>query len=228
MPTAISEKYLSMGISLVEGYGMSETCATTVANPLGANVFGSIGLPVPQLDLRIADIKDLSRDVAIGEEGELWVKSDSCGIGYWKNTDSAKETFLDGGWVRTGDIVRMDVRGYIYICGRLKELIKVSAYSVFPAEVEEYMYSHPAIMECCAIGVPHESKGEEVKLFVVLKPDYAGKVTAQNIIDWAKGQMAHYKYPRYIEFRDSLPKGSTGKVMRKDLKAEEAARRANT
>ncbi len=112
----------------------------------------------------------------------------------------------------------MDEDGYLYICGRLKEMIKVSAYSVFPAEVEEYMYAHPAILECCAIGVPHETKGEEVKAFVVLKSDWQGKVSAQEIIDWAKDQMAHYKYPRFIEFRDSLPKGPTGKVARLQLK----------
>jgi acyl-CoA synthetase (AMP-forming)/AMP-acid ligase II len=179
------------------------------------------------MDLRIADVKDLSKDVGIGEEGELWVKGDSNGIGYWGNPEASAETFLEDGWVRTGDIVKMDEKGFLYICGRLKEMIKVSAYSVFPAEVEEYMYAHPAIMECCAIGVPHETKGEEVKLFVVLKPDFAGKVTEEELIDWAKGQMANYKYPRHIEFRASLPKGNTGKVMRKDLVEEENAKRAN-
>lgn len=227
LPTAVSDKYMSMGISLIEGYGMSETTATTVMNPMDANVFGSIGLLCPQMDMRIADVKDLSRDVGIGEEGELWVKGDSCGIGYWNNPEASAQTFLGDGWVRTGDIVKMDEKGYLYVCGRLKEMIKVSAYSVFPAEVEEYMYAHPSIMECCAIGVPHETKGEEIKMFVVLKSDYAGKVTEQELIDWAKGQMAPYKYPRHIEFRDSLPKGTTGKVQRKDLVEEERAKRAN-
>jgi long-chain acyl-CoA synthetase len=94
-------------------------------------------------------------------------------------------------------------------------------------EVEQYMYQHPSILECCAIGVPHETKGEEVKMFVVLKPDYEGKITEQELIDWARGQMAPYKYPRIIEFRDSLPKGSSGKVQRKDLVEEEKAKRAN-
>ena len=227
LPTTVSNRYLEKGATLIEGYGMSETMATTAMNPVDANVFGSIGLPIPQLDLRIADVNDLSRDVAIGEEGELWLKCDSCGVGYWGNPESSQETFLGDGWVRTGDIVKMDEKGYLYVCGRLKEMIKVSAYSVFPAEVEQYMYDHPAILECCAIGVPHETKGEEVKLFVVLKPDYVGKVTAEEIVEWAKGQMAPYKYPRIIEFHDSLPKGSSGKVQRKDLKEEETARRAN-
>ncbi len=225
LPTAISDKYAAFGMGLTEGYGMSETTATTVMNPLDANIFGSIGVLCPQMDMRIADVKDLNRDVAIGEEGELWVKGDSNGIGYWGNPEASAETFLEGGWVRTGDIVKMDEKGYLYVCGRLKEMIKVSAYSVFPAEVEEYMYAHPAVMECCAIGIPHETKGEEVKLFVVLKADYVGKVTEQEMIDWAKEQMAPYKYPRTIEFRTSLPKGATGKVQRKDLVEEEKAKR---
>ncbi len=228
LPQAVFNKYLEMGITLCEGYGMSETTATLSFNPLEAAKLGSIGLPVPQVDLRIADINDLSRDVAIGEEGELWAKSPSCGIGYWNNPEGTAETFLGDGWVRTGDIVKMDEDGYLYICGRLKEMIKSSAYSIFPAEVEEYMYAHPAVQECCAIGVPHDIKGELVKAFVVLKPDWAGKIADKELIEWARGQMAPYKYPRIIEFRDSLPKGPTGKVMRKELKEEEAAKRANS
>lgn len=226
LPQSVFNKYKEMGITLFEGYGMSETTATTVFNPSDAVKLGSIGLPVPQVDLRIADINDLSKDVGIGEEGELWVKCPSCGIGYWNNPEGTEETFLGDGWVRTGDIVKMDEDGYLYICGRLKELIKSSAYSIFPAEVEEYMYAHPAIMECCVIGVPHELKGEEVKAFVVLKPDWQGKISAEELIEWAKNQMAPYKYPRHIEFRNSLPKGPTGKVARREIKEEEAARRA--
>lgn len=227
LPQAVFNKYKDLGITLFEGYGMSETTATTVFNPNDAVKLGSIGLPVPQVDLRIADINDLSRDVAIGEEGELWVKTPSSGIGYWNDPEGSKETFLGDGWVRTGDIVKMDEEGYLYICGRLKEMIKSSAYSIFPAEVEEYMYTHPAILECCIIGVPHEVKGEEVKAFIVLKPDWKDKITEKELIEWAKGQMAPYKYPRTIEFRDSLPKGNTGKIMRKVLKEEEAAKRSN-
>lgn len=228
LPPAVYKKYLELGIVLFEGYGMSETTATVVFTPCNRESvrLGSIGLPVPQVELRIADINDLSRDVAIGEEGELWVKSPSCGIGYWNNPEGSAETFIGDGWVRTGDIVKMDEDGYLYVCARLKEIIKSSAYSVFPAEVEEFLYENPAIMECCVIGVPHESKGEEVKAFVVLKPDYVGKVTEAELIEWAKGQMAPYKYPRSIMFKDSLPKGPTGKVARREIKEEEAARRA--
>ena len=100
---------------------------------------------------------------------------------------------MGDGWFRTGDIVKMDEDGYIFICGRLKEMIKSSAYSVFPAEVEEYLYGHPAVQECCVLGVPHETKGEEVKALVVLKPDHIGKITEQELIEWSKGQMYPYK-----------------------------------
>jgi acyl-CoA synthetase (AMP-forming)/AMP-acid ligase II len=226
LPEAVWNKYHELGVTLVEGYGMSETTATTVFNPRDRIKLGSIGLPVPQVDLRIADINDISRDVGIGEEGELWVKTPSSGIGYWNNPEESAQTFLGDGWVRTGDIVKMDEDGYLYVCGRLKELIKSSAYSVFPAEVEEYMYAHPSVMECCVIGVPHEYKGEEVKAFVVLKPDWEGKITEQELVEWAKGQMAPYKYPRTIEFRANLPKLASGKIMRKQLKAEEEARQS--
>lgn len=225
LPQAVFNKYKDLGITLFEGYGMSETTATTTFNPCERVKLGSIGMPVPGVELRIANLKDLDQDCGIEEEGELWIKFTSCGVGYWNNADASAETFLEDGWVRTGDIVKMDEDGYLFFCGRLKELIKSSAYSVFPAEVEEYLYAHPAVMECCVIGVPHEYKGEEVKAFIVPKPDHADKITADEIIEWAKGQMAPYKYPRIVEFRSTLPKGNTGKVMRKELKAEEEAKR---
>ncbi|NLV16447.1 MAG: AMP-binding protein [Syntrophomonadaceae bacterium] len=225
LPVPVLQKYHNMGVYLSEGWGMSETTALGIMNPMDAIKIGSIGMPVPQVDIRLVDPMDISRDVPIGEEGELWIKSPLVAIGYWNAPELTAETFLEGGWLRTGDICKMDEDGYFYICGRLKEMIKVSAYSVFPAEVEQYMFEHPAIQDCAAIGVPHESKGEEVKIFVVLKPDYKGKITEQEMIDWAKNQMAPYKYPRIIEFRDSLPVGNTGKVMRKILREEEAARR---
>ncbi len=124
-------------------------------------------------------------------------------------------------WLKTGDIVKMDEEGYLWLCGRTKELIKASGFSVYPAEVEDFLYRHPAITECCVIGVPHDYKGEEIKAFIVLKSEYEGKVTEQELINWAKGQMSAYKYPRIIEFRKTLPKSGTGKILRKILKAEE-------
>lgn len=223
VPPVIVEKYRSMtGCNLVEGFGMSETISATILNPLDRNKLGSIGIPMVAVDIRVADLKDETKDVPLGEEGELWQKAPSVAIGYWNKPEDTAETFLGDGWMKTGDIVKLDEEGYVYICGRTKELIKASGYSVFPAEVEEYLYHHPSIAECCVIGVPHEYRGEDVKAYVVLKPEWVGKITEQELVEWARGEMSVYKYPRTIEFRDSLPKSGTGKIMRKILKAEVA------
>lgn len=223
VPPAIVEKYRELtGCNLVEGFGMSETISATILNPLERNKLGSIGIPMVGVDIRVADLKDETKDVPIGEEGELWQRAPSVAIGYWNKPEATAETFLGDGWMKTGDIVKLDEEGYVYICGRTKELIKASGYSVFPAEVEEYLYRHPAIEECCVIGVPHEYRGEDVKAYVVLKPEWVGKITEQELVEWARGQMSVYKYPRTIEFRESLPKSGTGKIMRKILKAEAA------
>jgi ferredoxin--NADP+ reductase len=154
-----------------------------------------------------------------GEEIDLVVA-----IGYWNKPEATAESFPAPGWVRTGDIAKIDEDGFIWLCGRLKEMIKTSGFSVFPAEVEEYMYKHPAVLECAVVGTPHEYRGEDVKAFVVLKPEYVGKVSEQELVEWAREQMSVYKYPRIIEFRDSLPKTGTGKILRKELKAEELAK----
>lgn len=228
LPQALFNQYKELfGVELQDGFGMSETMAYTICNSSGYSRVGSIGIPCPLVDIRIASLNDENQDAAIGEEGELWQRGPSTAIGYWNSPEETARTFVkaddsDFLWLKTGDIVRMDEDGFLWLCGRTKEMIKVSGFSVYPAEVEEYLYHHPAILECCVIGVPHDYKGEEVKAFVVLKPDYAGKVTADEIIEWASQEMSAYKYPRIIEFRDILPKGGTGKIMRKVLKAEEA------
>lgn len=232
LPQALFNKYLEIfGVELQDGYGMSETMAYTICNSSGYSKVGSIGIPCPLLDIRIASLEDENQDAAIGEEGELWQRGPSTAIGYWNSPEATDETFVktddsDFFWLKTGDIVRMDEDGFLWLCGRTKEMIKASGFSVYPAEVEEYLYHHPSISECCVIGIPHEYKGEEIKAFVVLKPDYAGKVTAEEIIEWASKELSAYKYPRVIEFREALPKSGTGKIMRKILKAEEAERNA--
>ncbi|MGI6549426.1 MAG: AMP-binding protein [Syntrophomonadales bacterium] len=227
VPPAVVEKYNELiNCNLVEGYGMSETISCTILNPPQKVKLGSIGVPIGSVQIRVADLTDESKDVPLGEEGELWQQAPCVGIGYWNNPEGTAETFLEDGWMKTGDIVKMDEEGYIYICGRTKEMIKSSGYSVFPAEVEQYLYNHPAISECCVIGVPHDYRGEDIKAFVILKPEWQGKITEKELIEWAREQMSVYKYPRTIEFRDELPKSGTGKIMRKILKAEEAEKGA--
>ncbi len=228
VPPTVVEKYQELtGCNLVEGFGMSETISATILNPLDRNKLGSIGVPMPAVEIRVVDLKDDSRQVDLGEEGELWQKGPSIAIGYWNKPEATAETFLGDSWMRTGDIVKVDDEGYVFICGRTKELIKASGYSVFPAEVEEYLYHHPAIAECVVIGIPHDYRGEDVKAFVVLKPEWVGKITEEEMVEWSRSELSVYKYPRTIEFRETLPKSGTGKIMRKILKAEEAEKAAS-
>ncbi len=210
---------------IAEGDGMSETVATVCQTMQKWIKPGSIGVPFSGVDIRIVDPTDNYKDMPLGVEGELWIHDNSVAIGYWNNPEESAKTFPAPGWVKTGDIAKVDEDGFVWLCGRLKEMIKASGYSVFPAEVEQYLYKHPSISECAVIGVPHDYRGEDIKAFVVLKPDWVGKVSEEELIAWAREQMSVYKYPRTIEFRDSLPKTGTGKILHKELRAEEAARR---
>lgn len=222
VPAKLIEQYRDyFGLDLIDGWGMSETASAPLASPVGHVKPGSCGIIALNFEVRIADLEDPTKNVPRGEEGEFWIEGPSIAREYWRRPpEDQAESFKEEGWLATGDVVIMDEDGYIFIVGRTKEMIKASGYSVFPAEVEQYMYGHEAISECCVIGVPHEYRGEDVKAYIVLKNDFKGKVSEQEIIDWAKDQMSAYKYPRQIEFRDELPKGGTGKIMRKVLKQE--------
>lgn len=205
---------------LQNSYGMTETAASVIANPAHATVPGSIGIPV-YVDVRIADMNDTSKNVPRGQQGELWLKGASIARGYWNRPQEIQdESFKDDNWLATGDIVTMDEDGYIFIEGRMKEMIKASGYSVFPAEVEHHLFEHEAVQECAVIGVTHEYRGEDIKAYIVLKNEWKGKITEEDIIVWAREHMAVYKYPRQVEFREALPKSAAGKIMRKDLKQE--------
>lgn len=197
-------------------YGLSETHTMDTYMPRDAIKWGSCGKPVPGNELRIVDIST-GEELAAGETGEIVVGNSYVFRGYWQRPDATKET-LRNGWVYTGDVGYIDKDGYLYFTGRIKEMIKCSGYSVFPEDVEALMLNHPAVAQSAAVGVPDENRGESVKLFVVLKPDYEGRVSEQEIIDWAKENMAAYKYPRHVEFRDSLPATGAGKVLRRLLK----------
>lgn len=206
------------GGTLVEGYGLTESHVATHANPLkGKNPPGSIGLPLPGVMAKIMDPVEGEKELPIGAIGELVMTGPTIMQGYW-NMPNETKTALRDGWLYTGDIARMDEEGYFYIEDRKKDLIICGGYNVYPREVEEVLARHPAILEVSVAGVPDAKRGETVMAWVVRKPDV--QVTEQEIIDWSKGELAAYKYPRIIEFRDELPKTTVGKVLKRELVKE--------
>ncbi|MFX1563494.1 MAG: long-chain fatty acid--CoA ligase [Promethearchaeota archaeon] len=218
LPIEVLEEFQQVtGFYLVEGYGMTETSPILTLIPEGILRPGSVGIPVFNTDVKIVDQSNPSKEMPIGEWGEILARGPQIFKGYWNAPKATARTLKDG-WIHTGDIGRFDEDGYLYIGDRKKDLIKRSGYSVFPAEVEALLYRHPAIAECAVIGVPASRVGEEVKAFIVLKPEYKGKVTEDEIRQWAKQEMAAYKYPRLIEFQDELPKSAVGKILRRELR----------
>ena len=212
------------GAVIVEGYGLTETSPVTHINPFagGKRIVGSIGVPIPDTEVRIADLEDSSKDVATGETGEVLIRGPQVMQGYWNKPEATAETIVDG-WLRTGDIGRMDAEGYFYIVDRKKDMIISGGYNVYPRDIEEVFFEHPKVQEASAIGIPHPSRGESVKVFVVLKQD--ASATAEELMEFCSEKLAKYKWPAEIEFRDELPKTNVGKVLKKELRAEEMAKR---
>ena len=200
------------------GWGLSETHTSDTYMPYDKGKYGSNGIPVFETDFRIID-PQTGKEMEPDEQGEIVVRNPGVFKGYWNKPEATAETLRDG-WVYTGDIGRFDDDGYLYFIGRIKEMIKCSGYSVFPEDVEVMLLKHPAVAQVGVIGMPDSSRGESVKAFIVLKTEYKGKITEEDIIPWSKEKMAAYKYPRAIEFRESLPATATGKVLRRLLKEE--------
>ncbi len=209
-----------VGPELVEGYGLSETISQTHVNPTSNPRYGSVGIPHFGVECRIVDVST-QEELPIGEEGELIIKGPMVTKGYWNNPEETEKALKDG-WFATGDIARMDHDGYFYIVERKKDMIKASGYSVFPAEVEALMYEHPAVQEVAVIGVPDPHRGENIKAFIILRPQYKGLVKKEEMIAWAKNKMAAYKYPRIVEFVDELPKTGSGKILKRALRDRES------
>ncbi|MFV9474781.1 long-chain-fatty-acid--CoA ligase [Advenella sp. RU8] len=206
-----------------EGYGMTETASFLHCNPVAHAKRQCLGIPTQDVDSRIVDPGTL-QELPQGEVGELVTSGKQVMKGYWNNEQANEESFieLDGKrFFRTGDLARIDEDGYFFMSDRLKRMINVSGYKVWPSEVENAMYQHPAIHEVCIVGIQDERKGEVVKALVVLKPGYEGRVSGQEIIDWAREIMAVYKAPRLVQFVDGLPKSNTGKIMWRKLQEEQ-------
>ena len=219
LPAEVTRKFEEATDSMIiEGYGLSEASPVTHANPLDKEKrkIGSIGLPFPSTDCKIVDLEDKSKDLPIGEVGELAVKGPQVMQGYHNRPDETKDVLSKDGWLYTGDIAKMDEKGWTYIVDRKKDLINASGYKVWPNDVEEVLFEHPAILEAAVIGIPDETRGETVKAFVVLEE---GKTaTVEEIRNFCKEKMSIYKVPTHIEFVKTLPKSQVGKVLRRELR----------
>jgi len=222
MPLGIMREFESKtGALILEGYGLSEASPVTHCNPpFSDRKPGSIGIGIPLTEYKIVDVETGTREVPYGELGELVIKGPQVMKGYWRMPDETEKTLRDG-WLYTGDIAKMDEDGYVYIVDRKKDMIIASGYNIYPRDVEEVLYEHPAVKEAAVIGVPDPYRGETVKAFIVKKDGM--DVTEEEIIHFCKANMAAYRVPKIIAFRDELPKTNVGKVLRRALREEEAA-----
>ena len=219
LPVEVSKKFESLtGAALVEGYGLSEASPVTHVNPVeGERRIGSIGIPVPDTLERIVDPEQRGRVLGTDEVGELEVKGPQVMLGYYRQPEETSLVLADG-WLKTGDIARVDADGFCYIVDRKKDMINVSGMKVYPREVEEVLFQHPAVADAAAIGVPDPEHGEVVKAFVVKRPGV--EVTAEALIAFVRERIAHFKAPRSIEFRASLPRSGVQKVLRRVLRED--------
>ncbi|MEE8157179.1 MAG: AMP-binding protein [Gammaproteobacteria bacterium] len=205
------------GDHLVQAYGLTETSPAACINPLDKREFtGSIGVPISSTDASIRD--DDGNELPIGDIGELCIKGPQVMKGYWNRPDETAKVMIDDEWLRTGDIARIDAKGYVYIEDRKKDMILVSGFNVYPNEIEDVITGHPDVVEAAAIGIPDERSGEIVKLFVVSKNPALSK---EEVVTYAREYLTGYKIPKVIEFRDELPKTNVGKILRRALRDEE-------
>ena len=212
------------GCSIVEGYGLSETCATSHVNPVHRPKAGAFGCPVPGMQAAVLDPETLQA-VPPGETGELVLSGPNVMAGYWRRPEETERAFVERGGVRflrTGDIVRMDEEGYFHFYDRAKDLIKYKGYSIFAKDVEEVLYSHPQVKAAGVIGVPDPAVGQRIKAIVVLQGEARGRVGEDELLAYCRERLADYKVPHVIEFRGELPKTDVGKVSRRELREEGA------
>jgi long-chain acyl-CoA synthetase len=222
LPGEVQEKFQNLtGSKLVEAYGLTETSPATHVNPLDRNKIGFIGVPWPDTDARIVDADMGETEVPMGEIGELIIQGPQVMKGYWEKPSETANMLREhpslgpGLWLHTGDIARMDEEGYFQIVDRKKDMIICGGFNVYPRDVEEVLFQHPAIQEAAVTGMPDEYRGETVKAFVVLKEGM--EASEEEIIDFCREHLAGYKVPKSVELRDSLPKSMVGKVLRREL-----------
>ena len=217
---AVADKWRAVtGVSISEGYGLSETSPVATCNPGTLVEFnGTIGLPLPSTDVAILD--DNGDPVALGQPGEIAIRGPQVMAGYWNRPDETAKVMTADGFFKTGDIGTMDERGFVRIVDRKKDMILVSGFNVYPNEVEAVVAAHPGVLECACIGVPDNQSGEVVKLFVVRRDP---SLTVEQLMEYCRKELTGYKRPKYIEFRTELPKTNVGKILRRELRDERKA-----
>jgi long-chain acyl-CoA synthetase len=225
LPVEIAEHFMRVsGATLVEGYGMTETSPSTHANPTdGKGKPGSIGLPLPGTKAKIVDQDDPTKELPVGEPGELAIAGPQVFSGYWRREDQ-DGVFTDDGYVLTGDVAVMDEDGFFFIVDRKKELIIAGGFNIYPSEVEEVIFGLKGVQDAVVIGVPDKYRGETVKAFVVKAA--GAKLTEDDVIAHCQAALTAYKVPKLVEFRSELPRNTVGKVLRRVLVEEEAAKQA--
>jgi long-chain acyl-CoA synthetase len=216
---ATAERWLKVtGCPIVEGYGLSETSPVATANRIDNHEFtGTIGLPIPNTDIVIRD--DDGNDVPLGQPGEICIRGPQVMAGYWRRPDETAKVMADDGFFRSGDVGIMDERGYTKIVDRKKDMILVSGFNVYPNEIEQVVNLHPGVLECAAVGVPDAHSGEAVKLYIVRRD---ATLAEEDVAAYCRDNFTNYKRPKYIEFRDDLPKTNVGKILRRELRGPSA------
>jgi len=203
------------GLDLSEGYGLTEA-APVVTSSIGVpHKVGSIGAPLPGIEVRLVDAD--GEDVLVGDEGEIWVRGPNVFQGYWDEPDATANALTDDGWLRTGDVAVVDDDGHLFLVDRAKDLIIVSGFNVFPAEVEGVLLEHPAIEAAAVLGVPHPYSGEAVKAYVVVAEGHS--IEEDDVVSFCEIHLARYKCPDKVMFVPDLPQGLAGKVLRRELRA---------
>ena len=230
MPAAVAQRLLDLGITYYEGYGLTETIGATHLNPPDRAKKQCLGIPAFDVDSRVVDPATLE-ELAPGEVGEIVTHGPQVFLGYWnkpKETADASVEIDGKRFLRTGDLGRVDEEGYFFMVDRLKRMINAAGYKVWPTEIESLMYEHPAVLEACVIGAKDARRGETVKALIVARPEWRGRVDAQQVIDWCHENMAAYKCPRIIEFVDALPKSGAGKILWRELAERERGQEAGS
>ena len=220
---AVAERWKKLtGVTLVEAYGLTETSPAACMNPLDLPEYnGAIGLPISSTDASIQD--DNGHVLALGETGELCIKGPQVMKGYWQRPEETAKVLTADGWLHTGDIAKMDEKGYFYIVDRKKDMILVSGFNVYPNEIEDVVAQCPGVLEVAAVGVPDEKSGEAVKIVVVKKDP---GLTAEKLKEHCRANLTGYKLPKHLEFRDALPKTNVGKILRRELREPAAPKTA--